>query len=758
MKNTNENIDEIKEKLDYIGLDFDNIPDFLKEYTQIEFRTIRENEQRKYKIYKYIDVRDIQIYITPKNRMDSFIEKYKLAKMAINYIDPKEEEDIPLQAKFLKMIKDIQIEEIEKLEETQKSINKKIPFKVSYEENYLWEIYYSQVYNKFFMLVPAEDSNYASLFYLIKKQIESYKSGKESKIYVPVCYMEYTEKYLKRSEISDIENYLWLFTGDWPNIYEVFDKKEEMTLQIVGNTYVYDNLKSYYKIILKEKEDAVKFYKYIKALFILQSELSHKYKFIPKIDRYGMLDLYFEGKKVTYEKLPEFIENEYKKISEDLQNVINEKFKNEKELEEKKEKVKKQEAEYHKKEKEITLYLECKKTFFGKIKYYFKHKKIQKETNKELENKEKISIEKEKIKLENKRFLTIEDLINLYKIYISKETELKNLNLDIIAINSKLEMLDRKIKNATQYIKEIDKHNKSIFEFWKFTNKDENLALAEGNEIKEEILNKLQKTFEFDTDFEDFGVKIDRLQRKELNKTECDSIYLAQTNLLECLNIIKPYVGKDKKISPKDIAIIKLKLEEIQKEAEKNKELFKDEDFDIFGGLSEDNRQIKHLNGKKHREIERNRFEILQINKNTTTEEYIDSLKNAVENILSAIEKIKSIENMPIYKCTKEMLDVQNFEVFNINIENSIDDNNENEYLYKINLKENQNALYLSNIMYFDNKNNTLPEGMDISDKVLIDLKQYELELISKDTIKINQEEGLYNKVRTLNVYEYKLK
>ena len=87
MKNTNENIDEIKEKLNFIGLDFDNIPEFLKEYNKIEFRTIRENEQRKYKVYKFIDVRDIQIYITPKNRADSFLEKYKLAKKIENYIN-----------------------------------------------------------------------------------------------------------------------------------------------------------------------------------------------------------------------------------------------------------------------------------------------------------------------------------------------------------------------------------------------------------------------------------------------------------------------------------------------------------------------------------------------------------------------------------------------------------------------------------------------------------------------------------------------
>ena len=32
---------------------------------------------------------------------------------------------------------------------------------------------------------------------------------------------------------------------------------------------------------------------------------------------------------------------------------------------------------------------------------------------------------------------------------------------------------------------------------------------------------------------------------------------------------------------------------------------------------------------------------------------------------------------------------------------------------------------------------------------------EYELELVNKDTIKLNEQDGLYNKVKTINVYEY---
>lgn len=757
LKTTNENIDEIKEKLRYIGLDFENIPEFLREYKKVEFKSIRENEQRKYKVYKFIDVRDIQIYITPKNRMDSFLEKYKLAKKIENYIDPKDEEDIPLGANFLKMLKDVQIDEIEKIEEVQKQISKKTPFKVSYKDNFLWEIYYSKIYNQFFMLVTSEEVNHASLFYLIKKQIESFSKNKAIKIYVPVCYMEYTEKFLKRNELNDIENYMWLFTNNWPYAYEVYDKTDKMTIQIVGDTYVFDNLKSYYKIILKNKEEAMKFYKYIKALFILQSEVPHKYKFIPKIDGYGTLKFYYNNKKLTYDMLPEFIEQEYKNLVNELQNIIEEKYKDEKDLEEKKKISKEKEEKYHQKEKEITLYLECKKSFFGKIKYFFKHKKISKqEEKKNIEQSQKI--EKQKIEIEEKQFYTIEDLINLSKKYSKIENEAKNIKLDIKAINSKIEMMERKINNAVQYINEIDKHNKSIFDFWKFTNKDESLALNEGEIKQEEKTNNLQKTFEYETDFEEFATKIDKIQRKNLTKEECDAIYITQTNCLELLNIIKKYELTDKKISKKDEEIVKNKLKEIKKEAEEQKKLFEGEEFDIFGGLSEDNTKIKHINGKKHREIEKNKYEILNINKNTKTDEYIKSLKTVIETIIKAIEKNQTIESMPVYKSQKEVIDTNNFELFNINIQNCLGNKDEEkEYLYKINLPEKASAIYLSNIIYYDNNNNTLPLGMDVDDKVLLDLEQYELKLKNKETIKINQEDGLHNRVKTINVFEYEL-
>ena len=172
-----------------------------------------------------------------------------------------------------------------------------------------------------------------------------------------------------------------------------------------------------------------------------------------------------------------------------------------------------------------------------------------KQIKKEEEETEKTNIEKETYNVEEKQYYNIEDLININKRYNEIDLEYKNLKLDIEALDEKISMMERKIKNAILYIEEIDKHNKSIFEFWKFTNKDEKQALAEGTGEAEESENmRIEKTFKIETDFEEFSIRTDSNQRKKLTKEQCDAIFLTQTNILEQINIIKAYVGKDKKI------------------------------------------------------------------------------------------------------------------------------------------------------------------------------------------------------------------
>ncbi len=69
--------DNVIDKLKYLGLDFDKIPKSLKEFKSLEYRPSKYNDEHVYKVYKYIDVNDIQILLTPTNRLSNISEKYR---------------------------------------------------------------------------------------------------------------------------------------------------------------------------------------------------------------------------------------------------------------------------------------------------------------------------------------------------------------------------------------------------------------------------------------------------------------------------------------------------------------------------------------------------------------------------------------------------------------------------------------------------------------------------------------------------------
>ena len=372
MSETNEK-NLILENLNYIGLDLENIPDFLMNYKDVDYKPTRAYEQTDFKVYRYINIKDIQILFTPTNRLNSITEKYSKAMPISEYLVDTEE-NIVNHAIFLKILESLNKKEINKIEEEQILSKEKVPFRVKYDTNYLWEIYYSEFTGKYFMMVPLGDQNYNAFFYLLKKQIECFKSGTDEYIYVPISYQDYTKRYLKKSEISDLEKYIWLFTKDWPKAYEVFDVNNEMSIHIVGIANIYDKIKSYYKIELKNKEDAVKFYTLVKALFILQTELPHHYKFETQIGENGELIFEFNNKKVHYNNLSNFIKEEYKKNSKELQKIFEEKEKLDIKVEKLKEEELEKNKEYLFREKQVATYLECRKSVFGKIKYFFKSK------------------------------------------------------------------------------------------------------------------------------------------------------------------------------------------------------------------------------------------------------------------------------------------------------------------------------------------------------------------------------------------------
>ena len=729
---------DMEEKLKYIGLDLNNIPQNLTEIHDLKFKILKSQDEKNYKQYRFVNIQDIDILISNSNSFSEVKEKYENASPLYTYLDTNNEESMEKYYIFLKMVKKVEIEDIKKVEKEQMLLSKNIPFKVRYSGNYLWSIFYSEVTKRYFMIVTTENTNYAPFFYLLKKKVEN---KKDEKIYVPISCLDYSGKILKKSEIKDMENYLWLFTKDYPSIYEVCNKRGIPSIQIIGETEIYGKIKTVYKMSFESPKEAKKFYKLLKALFILETELPHYYKFTTNIDISGKLNLYLNDMEIQYETLLEFVLEQYiKSIS------LKEKVEDEiEELSEKLASYKKEsinlENEYISKEKQISTFLECKKSFFGKVKYYFKLSKNLKGNNKkskkqndlleETEKKQNNKNKKEKLKLENRNY-SLDELVLSFKELEELENNKKNIIMDINALKLKNKNLKKKIENATSYINEINKHKKSIFEFWKYSNKDEVAALEEGEQ--EEInVTKIEKIFSFEDDFEKFGEGVDKLQRTKYTDSELDSSFIATTELLDLMN--RTY---------KKQAVAKEFTDKL-KELKNNKALDIDDDeteFDIFGKLSNDKTKERVIKNKVHRETPRNQYEILNIRKDTKGLDLKSSLVNIIKDIKKALKKNILPEDAYVYKATPYKLDTEELQIFSLNEESEIerylenDDENKKFYLYKIKLNKGTNFIGFSNIIYYNNKNMTLPLGMDISDKILIDLRTLELNEVNKKVIR----------------------
>ena len=420
--------------------------------------------------------------------------------------------------------------------------------------------------------------------------------------------------------------------------------------------------------------------------------------------------------------------------------------------------------EFQDKEKAISIYLDCRHSFFGKIRFFMKNKKKLKGKAKEvLENKNKVeekSEVKEIVKEDDgidrtKEFLTIEDLVLLVKAFDRQDKQLKNDEMDIRALENKIKVLDSKINNAITYLKEIDEHNKSIFDFWKFANKDNNLILADGESEEEEVVTKLDKTFDYWEDLEDVGKDMDKIIRKLISKKECDSIFLATTEMLKYINEVK----NNSELDNSKMQLLENELNEIKDKTTIVSSLFPKEEYDIFGGLSEDKTKIRVLAGRKHREIEKNMYRVIDVNKNTSLERFIEKLRKIVEDIEKSLEKIKAPMNLALY-IAQENVNKNNFEVYHINPEEAINDiDSSNEKICRINIKKGMPLIFLTNTIYYDNYNKTLPEGMELSDLVLIDNSKFDF-IKKQDTLfRINKKVGRFEyKNCEIHIKEYNLK
>ena len=542
-------------------------------------------------------------------------------------------------------------------------------------------------------------------------------------------------------------------------------------LQRIGQSFVYENVKSTYKIKLSSEEEAVKFFKTLKALFVMQSEIKEYFSFYTKINSKNALEIYHGNIKMEYENLAEFIKSEYSiaKVEIEEQNKACKKLT--KELEEIRNETSNQELLYLQSQKEIGAFLECKKTFSGRMKYFFKSNKIKKKIKKEMEKEGEISklIEIEKndysvdlepmdTYMQNRDFYTIEDLVVIYSMLDKGKKEYQNLNQDIKAMKLKYENFKRKVKNAKDYLEEIDKHKKSFFDFWKFTKKDEILSLEQGDSEDNKEQEQIRRVFDMEIDFENLGVKMDKLQRKKLSKEETNSIFAINSSLNSVINSLKKGKMDEKKI--------KSSFKKLKEDFNKNRLYIDEESFDIFGNILDDNIKPKYIGSRSHRENEKNLYKIMNINRNIDEFDFTEKLQSIINYTNGAVPKIQSKFDMPLYKLVQisEKLDENAFLVMNIDIENEFkiyEDKGEGALnLIKINYKENMPLLYYTNIILYDNTNQTLPEGMDLSTQVLVDTSRFNFKLVSQNKFRTNNyfresDNLILPKSKDILVYEY---
>ena len=772
-RKTKESDQTLENNLEYIGLNLSKIPNFLKQYESLNFRPSKSYDDTVYKVYKYINIKEIQILITPCDRLTDIKERYRLASPIVEYLDSKSEDNIEKFATFLKMASTMKKDRIEEIAKEQEMLNEKIPYEVKYPNNYIWQIYYSDVAKKYFMLVPTNEQDNNALFYLLKEQIANVRARKPRFIFAPVSHLEYSGAFLTKSEIADIENYLWYFTKEWPNIYEVYDKQGEMFLKIIGVTNIYEKMQSTYSITLDTKKKATELYKLLKAMFILATGAKEEYHFITKINQDGEIEFWNNNTKIEYEKLSEFIKLEY------LDKIDKVKYE-QKERKELKRKVDKFKIviedltqEYLLKQRQIATFLECKKSFFGRVRYFFKKKKddqIEKKPVKQPRTDEEKDNSLNEL-FELKEQYTIEDLISICTKLEELEKENTNLELDLNAIETKEEILSKKVDNAELYIKEIDKHKKSIFEFWKFTKKDEVATLneGEGEEGTEKV--KMKKYFDYIEDLEKLGQKMDELQRRKLSKNETDALFAIRQVPESFRELekeketsVEVYEQKDAeevKKKSKKISPLEKDLEQLKEEYEKDIEVINAKDFDIFGNLVEDKTKVKSINNVKHREIEKDKYKVLNINSDTDIKLYVENLESYFSLIKEALNKIQSPYDMSVY-CINSKKGIEGINIFDINpetaLKNELDSKKSKIILCRINIKENTPALFYTNIMFYDNFNKTLPVGMNLSTEVLVDVNKIKLDFKGEETFYINHKENEFDfTTKEVKLYEYEV-
>ena len=433
-------------------------------------------------------------------------------------------------------------------------------------------------------------------------------------------------------------------------------------------------------------------------------------------------------------------------MNDDHDKLIEKTNENKEKLLKEREEISKLNEIYLNQEKQIAMFLNCRKSFFKKLRYYFtdtKHeKKSFKSKKKPVKDDGKQELEKKVEKTLNNSIsaykpttsaYTISDLMKACSETNSAEEEYINSQSDLNAAILKHKNMKLKVHNADKYIEEIEEHKKSIFEFWKFTNKDELPALKEGETIQKD--QKIKAVFNYDEDIIELGEKADRLQRQKLSNDECNSICAS----LQVVNSINSVIDNKEELLKQD-------LKRLQDE------YTGDIKTEIFGEIKDDYTVVKKLNNKQHRENKRNIYSILRINSQTTIEDYRNTIEDYARLLNESYNKIVAITDFPVYYLKSKETKENDYIIADINPDNIINIAQSGDTIVKRNIRKDEHIIYASNIIFYDNYNKTLPVGMNVSTLVIIKDEEKKQKCSNINIVEENDEFSI--KIKKLNIIE----
>ena len=229
--------------------------------------------------------------------------------------------------------------------------------------------------------------------------------------------------------------------------------------EIVGDFEIYNGLISPYRISLKNKNKAAEYLKLAKALMTLEKDTNKYLKFQTIISEKDGLEFKYNDNDIILKDIPDFLLVNYVKLYEETMVYIDENMAKELKFKRLTEEKLKKEEKLNDLQNYITTFLDSKKTFFGKFRYFLGKDPLKQleQKEKELENKKKKEVisEKNNISLDNdeekklreierkeiqelkeklnlkRDFCTIEEYIYLYKEYEKQNKKLKSYLKDI---------------------------------------------------------------------------------------------------------------------------------------------------------------------------------------------------------------------------------------------------------------------------------------------------------------------------------------